>query len=91
MQNKIILYYQTFIGLKNIYNKPKIYTTHIHLSSLHFGPNKNNEPYIHLNNLSPYDKKFDDVWNDLYECKKRGIKIVLMLGGAGGLQLYVYR
>lgn len=74
---KIIYYYQTFCGLKNILNddeKPDI----IHLSSIHFGEN-----YIHLNNYPPLDSRFDDVWNDCKLAVKQGIKIVLMIGGAG--------
>ena len=35
--NRIIYYYQTFIGLKPILNLHKV--THIHLSSIHFGIN----------------------------------------------------
>ena len=37
--NKIIYYYQTFIGLQSILNNP-IKTTHIIVSSIHFGKDK---------------------------------------------------
>jgi hypothetical protein len=89
MLNKIILYYQTFIGLKNIYNNKNNFVTHIHLSSIHFG-NNNNKSYIHLNNNNPYDKIYDNVWNDLIECKKKGITNILMVGGAGGAFDYMF-
>jgi len=79
--SKIIYYYQTFIGLKDILNK-NTKVTHIHLSSIHFGTD--NIPYIHLNDNNPYDTIFDSLWTDLKEAKKLGIKIVLMVGGAGG-------
>ena len=46
MTNRIIYYYQTFTGLKPILNKDIV--THIHLSSIHFGTNSDNSPYIHL-------------------------------------------
>lgn len=79
MSPRIILYYQTFCGLKNIEG-----VTHIHLAATHFGTDSNNSPYIHLNDYSPYDKRFDSVWDELKLAKQNGIKIILMLGGAGG-------
>ena len=80
---KIIYYYQTFTGLKNILAE-KPYVTHIHLSSIHFGLDENNKPYIHLNDNNPQDKCFDSLWKELKEAQNLGIKIVLMIGGAGG-------
>lgn len=88
--NKIILYYQTLIGLEKIYNSNDNYVTHIHLSAFHFGSDNNNS-YIHLNNSSPYDKMYDKTWNDLVECKKKGIKNIIMLGGAGGAFNYMFQ
>ena len=83
MTNRIIYYYQTFTDLSPIL-VPNSPVTHIHLSSIHFGTDENNAPYIHLNDLSPYDAKFDSVWEDLKAAKELGIKIILMVGGAGG-------
>lgn len=82
--NRIIYYYQTLNGLQEILNEDNTYVTHIHLASFHFGYDSNNVPYLHLNNTSPLDPKFDKVWEELAKCKKRGIKIICMLGGAGG-------
>lgn len=79
---KIIYYYQTFIGLKDLFSKVNIPVTHIHLSSIHFGLNYREEPYIHLNDDSP--DSFTDLWKELQEAVSRGIKIILMIGGAGG-------
>lgn len=79
---RIIYYYQTFNGLKNIlYQDTPV--THIHLSSIHFGTTDTSH-YIHLNDYSPYDKRFDQVWKDLLNAKKYNIKTILMVGGAGG-------
>ena len=80
---RIIYYYQTFCGLDKILvkNTP---VTHIHLSSAHFGVDDNLQPYIHLNDDSPYDSKFDTVWRDIEKAENLGIKIILMIGGAGG-------
>lgn len=81
--SRIIYYYQTFCGLDKILikNTP---VTHIHLSSIHFGLDDNMREYVHLNNDSPYDSKFDSVWKDIEQADKLGIKIILMIGGAGG-------
>tara|TARA_B110000967_G_C18843731_1_gene540799 strand:- start:16 stop:810 length:795 start_codon:yes stop_codon:yes gene_type:complete len=83
MSNRIIYYYQTFVGLKDILT-PETKVTHIHLSSIHFGADSNNTPYIHLNNNNPTNKIFDSVWSDLETAKTLGIKVILMVGGAGG-------
>ena len=85
MKPKIIIYYQTFCGLDKIINNNSTNNiTHIHLSSIHFGTDQNNNKYIHLNDYSPYDKTFTKVWDDLEKANNLGIKIILMIGGAGG-------
>ena len=78
--HRIIYYYQTFIGMSLKDDTP---ITHIHLSAIHFGNNQDGTPYIHLNNYPPNNKKFDSVWKDMEKAKALGIKIVLMIGGAG--------
>ena len=82
--NKIIYYYQTFIGLKPLLEQEKIYTTHIIVSSIHFGRDKKEQLYIHLNNYHPDDKRFIEVWKECEEASKKGITIMIMVGGAGG-------
>lgn len=82
MNHRIIFYYQTFSTLKPILIKDTV-VTHIHVSSIHFGIDGNNQPYIHLNDYPPNHPKFTEVWNQLEEASKLGIKIVLMIGGAG--------
>lgn len=78
-----ILYYQTFVPLDDILTTNPV-ITHIHLSSIHFGIDETDTPYIHLNNDSPYDEQFYHVWAQLEKAHSLGIKIVLMVGGAGG-------
>ena len=80
--NKIIYYYQTFTDLGKWVNDIK--ATHMIISSLHFGTNPDNSPYIHLNNHTPYAKRFDTLWKQTKEMSDNGIKIMVMLGGAGG-------
>ena len=83
MVNRIIYYYQTLTSLIPILQEP-INVTHIHLSSIHFGKNPDNSPYIHLNDYNPNDSRFNQVWDQLQLADEKGIRIVLMIGGAGG-------
>jgi hypothetical protein len=81
--SRVIYYYQTFTGLGPIlHTDPDV--THIHLSSLHFGTESDGQPYIHLNDLYPDDAQFDQVWSDLDQAVSIGIKVLVMIGGAGG-------
>ena len=80
---KIIYYYQTFVGLKQVLQQKPLVITHIIVSSIHFGYN-NETPYIHLNDNVPDDKIFDSLWSELKLAHNLGIKIMVMLGGAGG-------
>ena len=82
-EKKIIYYYQTFQSLKPILVKNTV-VTHLHVSSVHFGTTTNGNPYIHLNNNDPDWEGFATLWEELQEAKSLGIKIVLMVGGAGG-------
>lgn len=83
MSNKrVIMYYQTFNGLVSIL-KPNPYVTHIHLAAIHFGL-EHGHPYIHLNNCNPDDEQFTQVWKDMDKAVSLGIKVMLMIGGAGG-------
>lgn len=77
--SQVVGYYQTFVGLKNMTNY-----THVHVASLHFGVTPDNQPYIHLNNLSPNHPSFDKVWEELADFNRSGGTVVLMIGGAGG-------
>ena len=79
---KIIYYYQTLTTLQPIITTNTV--THIHLSSIHFGIDNQKDPYIHLNNYSPYSERFDNVWQELFMATNHGIKVILMVGGAGG-------
>lgn len=83
MSNRITFYYQTIEPLDAILggNSP---VTHIHVASVHFGVEDDGEPYIHLNNHYPDDSKFTQMWSDLEKAQALGIKVILMIGGAGG-------
>ena len=85
---KTIYYYQTFCGLTKLFSHIQDIDVVI-ISSIHFGT-INNKPYIHLNNHSPTDEIFNNVW---YECEKisaQGVEILIMVGGAGGAYEYLF-
>lgn len=79
--NNIIYYYQTMstlspiikLGQKNII---------VYISSIHFGKNNKGEPYIHINDAKPNNQ--GNLWNDAYNAYNNDIKIMVMMGGAGG-------
>ena len=79
---KTIYYYQTFVGLKDILNDPSC-TDVIIVSSLHFDVVKD-ETNIYLNDNEPNDKIFNNLWKETKELETKGVKIMLMMGGAGG-------
>lgn len=81
--SRIIYYYQTFTGLKKILEQNPICVTHIIVSSIHFGYDKT-KPYMRLNDNIVTDNVFDNLWSDLKIAYNLGIKIMIMLGGAGG-------
>ena len=70
--SKIIYYYQTFNSLQCLLDRP-ITTTHIIVSSIHFGRDKKQELYIHLNDYTPDDKRFINVWKECEEASNKGI------------------
>jgi chitinase len=82
MTKRIIFYYQTFTDLKPVLYK-NTPLTHIHLSSIHFGKDNKNKPYLHLNDNLPSNPIFDNMWKQIEFANKIGIKIILMIGGAG--------
>jgi len=88
---KIIYFYQTFIGLTDLLSKANIPVTHIHLSSIHFGTDYRARPYIHLNDYPPDNHRYESLWSDLEQAIKKGIKVVLMVGGAGGAYDALFR
>lgn len=79
---QLIFYYQTFISLKPLFDN-NILPTHIQISSIHFGKDENNNSYIHLNDHSPNSPIFNSMWKEIEIAHNLGIKIKLMIGGAG--------
>jgi hypothetical protein len=80
--SKVIFYYQEFIDLSPLIANPII--THLYVSSIHFGVNSNQSLYIHLNDNSPSDPIHDKMWDQVKILSQKGVKICLMIGGAGG-------
>jgi len=82
--NKIIYYYQTFTGLEPVLKQKTRMVTDIIVCSIHFGLDIDGKPYIHLNDLVPDSKTFDEMWKEVQTAHNMGIDIHIMLGGAGG-------
>lgn len=81
---RIIYYLQTVQqGIPQIL-QPEPIVSHIHLSAIHFGKNPDGSSYIHLNDSLPSSPSYDEIWNQLYDAGQLGIRVVLMIGGAGG-------
>lgn len=84
--NRVVVYIQT---QQNLNLLPKCYPnlTAINLSAFHFGYdtiNGNKVPYIHLNDNSPGDPIFKNLWPQMHDAQKNGVLLIAMLGGAGG-------
>ena len=79
---QLIFYYQTFISLKPLFDN-NILPTHIQISSIHFGKDKNKNSYIHLNDHPPNSPIFNSMWKEIEIAHNLGVKIKLMIGGAG--------
>jgi len=65
--------------------------THVHLAAVHFGTTEDGGSYMHLNDLPSSSPAFTSMWNEIAECKNRGIRVVLMVGGAGGAFVELFR
>jgi hypothetical protein len=92
---RIIYYYQTLTDLEPIIKNARGHTTHVFLSAFHFGyepdtqhPDRPSSAprlgYIHLNDHSPSDPRYDAVWTQLEKLHSTWCEIGIMLGGAGG-------
>ena len=82
MSPKVIYYYQTLNGLQGLLDNG--YATQINLSAIHFGQDSQNNPYIHINDHTPDDPIYNNLWKELQQALSQNIKICIMLGGAGG-------
>ena len=81
--SRIVYYYQTFKNIDKLKKTPEIVDTII-LASVHFGLDSVNNPYIHLNDYSPYNKIFSSVWKDMDFFTENNTEVLLLVGGAGG-------
>ena len=89
MSSKICYYYQTFNGLHRLLEKPQVVDIII-VSSIHFGMNKDGFPYIHLNDEVPDNKIFNQLWIETQLLSHKGVKIMIMMGGAGGAYNHLF-
>jgi len=79
----IIYFYQTFTGLSKLLSNAK-YVDVINVSAIHFGRNvQSGNPDIRLNDHSPDNPIFYSMWEETKKASELGVKIHLMIGGAG--------
>lgn len=82
--SRVIYYYQTPTTLTPLINA-NIPNLNVIVSSLHFGFNTDETPYIHLNNYPPNDSKYTCMWQQIERLAEvPQTQIHVMLGGAGG-------
>ena len=80
---KTIYYYQTFVGLHQLF--PHLTDIDvINVSSIHFDKDKQGDSQIYLNDNLPSDPIFDTMWREVHEASDQDVTIMLMVGGAGG-------
>ena len=87
MDKKLIYYWDMKSSLNNIN-----YITHIHLLSIRFDFNDDNIPYIYMDNYSPYNPIFNNIWDQLESFAKKKIYIVIVIGGSNNtfFNLFTY-
>jgi hypothetical protein len=79
---RILFYYQTPVDISFIL-KYAYLIYGLYVSSVHFGTDNNNIPRMYLNNLDLSDNSYTTMWDQLREAKVHGVKLYLMVGGAG--------
>lgn len=82
---RLVAYIQTFhdtsgnpLSLLPLLNEDTK-VSHVFLSSLHINQNPGD---IRLNDDSPDDSKWDQMWSEVKQLQQGGIKVLMMLGGA---------
>ncbi|EDR05807.1 glycoside hydrolase family 18 protein [Laccaria bicolor S238N-H82] len=82
--NRVVAYYQTqYHGGK--YYSPTPLTpvvTHLIVAAFHLFADKDGNKLIHLNDVSPEDSTFTQMWADVAQMQESGVKVMGMLGGA---------
>ena len=81
--NRVVVYLQS---QENLNVLPSCFDTltAINVSSFHFGFNQDSSAYIHLNDHDPNDSVFDSLWSYMKQAQQKNVKVIAMLGGAGG-------
>ena len=69
-------------NMNPITNKP--YITHIEISTLHLKQYDQNT-YIHLNDLSPNNARFDKLRENIVKLQEYDVKVLFMMGGWEGI------
>ncbi|TMC16576.1 MAG: chitinase, partial [Chloroflexi bacterium] len=84
---RVIYYYQTLTDLCPLINRlnaatGRPYATDINVAAFHLGA-QSDGTLIHLNDLPPDNPAFNTPWRQLGQLQGMGVKLYMMLGGAG--------
>ena len=82
--NRVVVYYQTQYN-NNKYCSPTPLTpvvTHLIVAAFHLYADDKGNKTIHLNNVPPDDSSLTQMWADLAQMQRSGVKVLAMLGGA---------
>ncbi|HEX3643150.1 MAG TPA: glycosyl hydrolase family 18 protein [Ktedonobacteraceae bacterium] len=85
--HRVIYYYQTLTDLSPVIKSlnpvtKKPYPTDINLGAFHLGP-QSDGTLLHLNDHPPNDPVYNTPWKQLAKLQSLGVKLHMMLGGAG--------
>jgi hypothetical protein len=77
---RVVVYYQTQYDDGNYISPTPLISvaTHLIIAAFHL----NDDKTIHLNNVSPDDSSFNQMWVDVARMQGSGVKVMGMLGGA---------
>ena len=78
---KIIYYYQEFTSLEPLVDA-NLRNVYLYISSIHFGKTMDGSHYIHINDDTPDNQP--NLWKNIEYAFNNNIKIMIMMGGAGG-------
>ncbi|HWS85023.1 MAG TPA: glycosyl hydrolase family 18 protein [Ktedonobacteraceae bacterium] len=85
--HRVIYYYQTLTDLSPVIKNlnpvtRKPYPTDINLGAFHLGP-QSDGTLLHLNDHPPNDPVYNTPWKQLAKLQSMGVKLHMMVGGAG--------
>ena len=78
--HRVVVYYQTQYDNRKFVSPAPLTSlaTHLIIAAFHLSSDKT----IRLNNISPEDPTYNQMWKDVEQMQGDGVKVMAMLGGA---------